>query len=110
VWVKKERVKRVEERKFKRIPIRFGLEKPEHGGVGIQISSRGLFISASYPIFIPGCKLVIEVKTANGSLQIPAIVRHSKKVPPQMIQFERPGMGVEFIDPPPELRAYLDSL
>ncbi len=106
----KRRYKRVEERKFKRISLRFGLEKPEYRGVGIQVSSRGLFISTNRPIFVAGSQLRIEIDTPNGSCSVVAIVRHAKKVPPQMVQLERPGMGVEFIDPPPELRDYLSSL
>jgi hypothetical protein len=108
--MKEGRYKRGEERKFKRIPLRFGLEKPEHRGMGIQVSTRGLFISTNRPIFVPGSKLRIEIDTPNGSCSVAAIVRHAKKVHPQMVQYDRPGMGVEFIDPPPELREYLASL
>jgi hypothetical protein len=78
--------------------------------MGIQISSQGMFIATNHPIYISGSKLIIEIQTSNGSLSVGAIVRHSKKVPPQMVQHDRPGMGVEFIDAPPELRDYLASL
>jgi hypothetical protein len=108
--MKQERLKRVEERKFKRIAIRFGLEKPEHRAMGIQISSRGMFIVTNHPIYFTGSKLIIEIQTSNGSFSVEAIVRHSMKVPPQMVQHARPGMGVEFIEAPTELRDYLASL
>ena len=78
--------------------------------MGIQISSRGMFIVTNHPLYISGSKLIIEFKTSNGSLIVDAVVRHSKKVPPQMVQHDRPGMGVEFIDAPPELAGYLASL
>ena len=108
--MKEGRVKRLEERKFKRIALRFGLEQPEYRGMGIQVSTRGLFISTNHPIFVAGSQLMIEIDTPNGRYTVAAIVRHAKKVPPQMVQLDRPGMGVEFIDPPPELRDYLASL
>jgi len=108
--VKEERFKREEERKFRRISIRFGLETPEFRAVGIQISSRGLFISTNHPVFIKGCRLKIEIPFPGGILVVQAVVRHSKKVPPAMVQLDRPGMGVEFIEPPQELRNFLASL
>lgn len=108
--MKQERYKRAEERKFKRIAVCFGAERPEHRAMGIQISNQGMFLSTNQPIFAPGTRLIIEIQGSNGSFNLVAIVRHSKKVPPQMVQHDRPGMGVEFIDPPPELRDYLASL
>ncbi len=106
----KGRYKRAEERKFKRIALRFGLEKPEYRGVGIQISTHGLFISTNHPIFVTGSRLKIEIDTPDGPLNVTAVVRHAKKVPPQLVQYGRPGMGVEFTDPPPEIRDYLAAL
>jgi hypothetical protein len=108
--MKQERYKRGEDRKFRRIAVRFGTEKPEHRAMGIQISGRGMFLSTNHPIYASGSRLVIEIQGSDGSFNVAAIVRHSKKVPPQMVQHDRPGMGVEFIDPPRELRDYLASL
>jgi hypothetical protein len=100
----------MEERKFRRIAVRFGLEKPEHRAMGIRISSRGMFISTNHPIYLTGSRVIIEIQTPTGSLTINAIVRHCKKVPPQMVHHDHPGMGVEFIASPPELHDYLASL
>ena len=108
--MKEGKYKREEERKFRRISIRFGLETPEFRAMGIQISSKGLFISTNHPIFIKGCRLKIEIPSSGGCFRVDAIVRHAKKVPPPMAQLDRPGMGVEFIEPSQELRNFLASL
>jgi hypothetical protein len=108
--MKDGKYKREEERKFRRIFIRFGLQEPEFRAMAIQISTRGLFISTNNPIFVKGSRLKIEIQAPDGPLQTEAVVRHSKKVLPRMVQLDRPGMGVEFIDPPPELRDLLASL
>ena len=102
--------KRTEERKFRRVAIRFGLETPEFRGMGIQLSTRGLFISTNNPIFVKGSRLKIEIQSPTGNFQTEAVVRHAKKVSPRMVQMERPGMGVEFIDPPQDLRDFLAAL
>ena len=54
--------------------------------------------------------MVIEISTPKGSYIISAIVRHAKKVPPLLLHHERPGMGVEFVTLPEEVREYLASL
>ena len=108
--MKEGKYKRKEERKFRRISIRFGLQAPEFRAMAIQISTRGLFISTNNPIFVKGSRLEIEIQTPGGRLQAQAMVRHAKKVSPRMVQVDRPGMGVEFIDPFPELRDFLASL
>jgi len=108
--MKSRKFKRTQERKFKRIPVRFGLETPQFSTLAIQISTRGLFLSTNSPIYAPGTKLVIEISTPKGSYTISAIVRHAKKVPPLLLNHERPGMGVEFITIPEEVREYLASL
>jgi hypothetical protein len=108
--MKSRKFKRVKERKFKRIPVRFGLETPEFSTLAIQVSTRGLFLSTNSPIYGPGNKLVIEISTPKGSYTVSAIVRHAKKVPPLLLHHDRPGMGVEFVAIPDEVREYLASL
>jgi hypothetical protein len=108
--VKEQRAKRVRDRKFKRIFVRFGLEAPQFTAAAIQISTEGLFISTTHPVYLPGTKLSIEIPTPNGSYKVMAIVRHAKKLPRGQLQHERSGMGVEFINLPQELRDYLASL
>lgn len=101
---------RREERKYKRLQVRFGARKPTHRAIAIQLSSKGAFLQASRPVFKPGSGIVIEFDIPAGIFTVDAIVRHAKSVPPEFIRFSRPGMGVEFISPPPELQKYLRSL
>lgn len=108
--MKSQKFQRVEERKFKRISVRFGLKTPQFSALAIQISTRGLFLSTNSPIYAPGNKLVIEISTPKGPYIILGVVRHSKKVPPQLLYHERPGMGVEFISVHEEAQKYLSAL
>ena len=108
--MKSQKFKRVEERKYKRIPVRFGPETPQFSTQAIQISTRGLFLATNSPIYAPGSKLVVEITTPKGPHIISGVVRHSKKVPPQLVNHERPGMGVEFTSVPEEVREYLSAL
>jgi hypothetical protein len=108
--MKERHYKRDEDRKYKRISLSFGVEKPQFRGMGIQISTRGLFISTNSSIFTQGSLLKIEIETPQGPLQADAVVRHAKKVSPHMVQVDRPGMGVEFIEPSEEFRNFLASL
>jgi hypothetical protein len=54
--------------------------------------------------------LKIEIQCPKGCFLVGAIVRHAKRVLPHMVPVDRPGMGVEFIDPPQELLDFLTSL
>jgi hypothetical protein len=108
--VKKEKYKRKEDRKFRRISIRFGLPAPEFRGIAIQISTRGFFIATNSPIFVKDTRLKIEIPSPGGDLPAEAVVRHAKKGPAQRVPSDRPGMGAEFADPSPELRDFLASL
>lgn len=108
--MKEKRSRRVEKRKFKRISVRFGLEVPKFKAAAIQISTQGLFLSTSHPVYPPGSHLSIEIITPNGSHTVTAVVRHARQLPRRTIQYERSGMGVEFLDLPQELLDYLVTL
>ena len=105
---KKQR--RRKDRLFKRVPVRFGLEKPEHSASGVQITSQGLFIATNNPVYTSGVKLVLELKVKGTLLTLRGVVRHANKVPPQVAQLMRPGMGVEFFDISEETAELLDSI
>jgi hypothetical protein len=108
--MKDQRNNRAEERKFRRVFLRFGLETPEYRATGIQISTQGLFISTIHPVYPPDTNLMIEISTPNGPYTVPAIVCHAKKIPRLVVSNERCGMGVKFISPPKELLEFLASL
>lgn len=102
--------KRKDERKFKRIRVRYGPEKPVHLAYAIQVSVSGAFLAANRPIFARKSRIVVQFGTPDGILTTRAIVRHVKNLPPQLAHLAPSGMGVEFISPPPELKKYLSGL
>ena len=102
--------KRLEERKFKRIEIRYGAKKPEHRGFAVQLSSKGAFISANKPVFAAGSHMVIEFKIPAGTFVATAVVRHAKNLPPQMARFGKVGMGIELLSAPDTLMEHLATL
>jgi hypothetical protein len=104
------RHKRREERKYKRIPVRYGHQSAEHKAVAMQISPSGLFLSTNAVVFANGSPLVVEIAGPAETWVVAAIVRHAVKVHPSMMHIARPGMGVELINHPAACRDYLASL
>ncbi len=101
--------RRKEERRFKRLKVRYGPEKPVHLAYAIRISPNGAFLVANRPIFSSGSRIVVEFDAPTGKLSTDAVVRHARNLPPQMVHLSTSGMGVEFISPPPELLEYLKT-
>jgi hypothetical protein len=102
--------KRKDDRKFKRLRVRYGPEKPVHLAYAIQVSPSGAFLAANRPIFSNGSRIVVEFDAPTGKHSTGAIVRHAKNMPLQLSHLSTSGMGVEFISPPPELLEYLHTL
>jgi hypothetical protein len=102
--------RRDEQRKFKRIEVRYGTDKATHRGFAVQISSRGAFIAARHPIYEAGSRIIIAFALPDGICTATAVVRHCKSLPPQMARFGKPGMGVELVSAPEELLEYLRNL
>lgn len=105
-----EKDRRGEIRKFRRVFANFGPKTPQFRAPAIQISTRGLFLQTNQHVYPPGSKLFIEISTPHGLYTATAIVRYAKQVPHLPTHHERPGMGVEFVTIPQELRDYLASL
>ena len=102
--------KRNEERKFKRLPVKFGPETPTHAANAIQLTGQGAFLLANRPIYEVGGRIVVQMKTPMGVHIVKAVVRHNRSTPAMLSRTNTNGMGIEFIDLSPELREYLDSL
>jgi hypothetical protein len=108
--VRPSKGRRRDERKFKRLRVKYGPEKPVHLAYGIQVSESGAFLAANRPVFAKGSRIVVEFDTPGGKLVTAAIVRHAKSLPPQLMHISTSGMGVEFISPPKELVEYINGL
>lgn len=108
--MKRGKGKRKDHRKFKRLRVRYGPEKPEHLAYAVQVSESGAFLVANRPVFAKNSRIVVKFYTPAGELITTAVVRHAKNLPPQLARFSSSGMGVEFISPPPELVDFLTGL
>jgi hypothetical protein len=104
------RRKRREERKYKRIFVRYGATRPEHKAVAQHLSTRGLFLATNEVVFAIGSPIVIEIASPTETWIARGVVRHSYKVHPNLSRFTKPGMGVELVEVPPALCDYLSSL
>jgi hypothetical protein len=102
--------RRKEGRKFKRLPVRFGLEEPSNRANAIQVSAQGAFIEVNRPVYKEGNRIVIEFKTSEGELLIPAVVKFAKNIPLQLSRHGRSGMGVEFLDTPTGFADFIKTL
>jgi len=101
---------RREERKFKRIFVRYGHKLPEHKAIAQQISVSGFFLSTNEIVYAGNSPIVVEIKGPSETWLVEGIVRHAVKVPPSLVHFHKPGMGVELTLIPDTCRAYLSSL
>ena len=106
----RKKVRRNEERKFKRIEVRYGADKPTHRGFAVQLSSKGAFIAARAPIYEIGSNIIVEFALPEGICTATAVVRHCKSLPPHMAAFGKPGMGIELLSAPDELLEHLANL
>jgi hypothetical protein len=101
---------RREARKYKRIFVRYGHGQTEHKAVAQQITPNGFFLSTNDVVYANDSPIVVEIKGPSAVWLVGGIVRHAIKVHPSMINFTKPGMGVELTNIPDGCREYLASL
>jgi len=101
---------RREERKFKRIFVRYGHKQTEHKAVAQQISASGFFLATNEIVYGGNSPIVVEIKGPSETWLVAGIVRYAIKVHPSLARFNKPGMGVELTTIPDACRDYLNSL
>jgi hypothetical protein len=89
-------------RSRKRLTVRFGPHRPEHIGYSANFSASGMMIRTGR-VFAPGTRLQLEVEVSSRSLSLQGIVVWARAGDPRWIATGRVGMGLKFIDPPPNL-------
>ena len=104
------RYQRREERKFKRIFVRYGPKGPEHKAIAQQISASGFFLATNGVVYANDSPVVIEITGPSETWLVEGVVRHAIKVHPSMIHIAKPGMGVELMHLPAGCRDFLASL
>ncbi len=85
--------KRLKKRHRKRMPLRFGIDRPVKIGYTDDVHHDGLFIRSAV-VARPGVKLLVEMELPEGMVALIGEVRWTKKVPSNMAHKMKAGMGV----------------
>jgi len=100
--------KRVTDRTRRRLMVKYGTDKADKTAFTKNLSGTGLFIGTNN-VFKPGTTIQVELKFPDRSFNMWARVIWAKKVPTQLAHVLECGMGVCFVDPPPEWVEYFDQ-
>jgi Tfp pilus assembly protein PilZ len=104
--------KRIAERTRKRVMVKYGTDKADRMGFTRNLSETGLFIGTNN-VFRPGTTIQIQLKFPDREFSVWARVVWAKKVPSQLAHVLECGMGVCFVEPPPDwlefFRAWKDG-
>ncbi|HWR98844.1 MAG TPA: hypothetical protein VN317_10525 [Candidatus Methanoperedens sp.] len=106
----RQRRLRQEERKYKRIFVRYGHSEPRHDAAAQRITTKGFFLVTNGVVYTEGSPIVVEIRSPAQSWVVQGVVRHAVKVHPTLANYAKPGMGVELTDLPDACRTYLASL
>jgi hypothetical protein len=88
--------KRNNNRRRKRIPLRYSLEGLTRVAFTDDITREGMFIRSVH-VAVPGTRLQVELDLPGGKVALVAEVRWSRKVPPAMLQKLKGGMGMKIL-------------
>lgn len=92
----------------KRIEVRFGKDKPTYPGYSGNISRNGMMIRTTR-VFRPGTRLTVEIKAPTGTFTVGAKVEWARAGSLQLLPTGRVGMGIQFMDLPEGLVAWLSE-
>ncbi len=90
--------------------VTYGIDKPFYKAPAQRLSPGGVFIATNDVVYAPGIELVMDVEIKGEAHRVHGIVRHALKVEHQFVRMAKPGMGVEFVDPPGELVLAIEGL
>ena len=100
--------KRAQPRRRKRLMVRFGEQRPERTAFTKNISEHGLFILTS-ALVKPGTMIQVQIHFPDRVVSHWARVAWAKQAPPQLAHVVECGIGVRFVDPPPEWFQYFEQ-
>lgn len=90
--------------------VQFGLEKPDHVGFTVDVTSLGIFIKSSF-VFTPGSRLKIELTLPDETvIQCSGVVVWAKRVPPALGRLVKHGMGIHLLQATEKYVAFVDKL
>ncbi len=87
---------RYKKRHRKRISLNFGISEVEKFGFTDDINHDGLFIRSAV-CAKPGVTIKVEIRHESGLIALLGEVRWSKKVPANVLQKLKGGMGVKIL-------------
>ena len=89
----------------RRIMVRYGLSTADRTAFTKNLSETGLFLQTNQ-VFKPGTTIQVQIQFPNETFSMWAQVVRAKVVPPQLAHVLECGMGVRFIDPTPDWKAF----
>jgi uncharacterized protein (TIGR02266 family) len=101
-----QRPKQQNKRLRRRIEIHFGEREPRHPGFSGNISPAGIMVRTTR-VYPPGTVLALELKFPEATFRLKAVVMWARQGDVQWLQTGRVGMGLRFVDPPPEMVEFL---
>ncbi len=90
--------------------VTYGIDKPLYKAPAQRLSPGGVFIATNDVVYAPGIELVMDVEIKGATYRVRGVVRHALKVEHQFVRMAKPGMGIEFVDPPEDLMRAIAGL
>jgi Tfp pilus assembly protein PilZ len=97
--------KRRQGRARRRIMVKYGLSTADKVAFTKNLSETGLFLQTN-TVFKPGTTIHVAIQFPSETVSLWAQVVWAKVVPPQLAHVLECGMGVHFIDPPSDWKAF----
>ncbi len=101
-----ERRKQMAGRHRRRVEVRYGPGEPKCTGYSGNLSGTGMMIRATR-VFAPGTLLNLELRLADRTIRLRGKVTWAREGNVQLLPTGKVGLGVRFVDPPPELAEIL---
>lgn len=89
----------------RRIMVKYGLSTADKTAFTKNLSETGLFILTNQ-VFKPGTTIHVQLQFPQETVSMWAQVMRAKVVPAQLAHVLECGMGVHFIDPPPDWKTF----
>jgi Tfp pilus assembly protein PilZ len=88
--------------------VRYGTRQTDKTAFTRNISERGLFLQTN-SVLMPGSTIQVRIQLPDREFHMWAKVRWAKKAPTQLVGIIAAGMGIKFIEPPPEWLDYFNT-
>jgi len=96
---------RKQPRARRRVMVKYGQSTADKTAFTKNLSETGLFLQTNQ-VFKPGTTIQVQIQFPKETFSMWAQVMWAKVVPAQLAHVLECGMGVRFIEPPPDWKAY----